>query len=405
MRVLIAPHGTRGNIQPLIALAIGLRAHGHRASFLVPDNFVAWVRSFGFPAEANGIDVAAYLTSPSTDLSSPRWQLNHFRTVIIPRQFDAFSRLTADVDVIVGAAVQLAAASAAEKFGVPYVNAAFCPCVVPSGSWPPPAVRTQTLPSAINRLLWTASAATAALALRGMINDGRSRLGLPRLLNPLSTIAHATTIVAADPDLAPMDEDVPDVVVATDAWVLHERAALATDVDRFLDAGPAPIFAGFGSMVAKRAPDLAGHIVAAARAVGRRLLLAGGWARLDRHVLDDEDVLTVDDVPHELVFPRVALVIHHGGAGTTTAAARAGVPQLPLPHVLDQFYWAHRIERLGLGPRALPVELVNADVLSARIDAALDLDTCDRAAAFAPVIAGRDGVPDAIAILEEVSSG
>jgi vancomycin aglycone glucosyltransferase len=212
-----------------------------------------------------------------------------------------------------------------------------------------------------------------------------------------------TTIVAADPDLAPIGDDVPDQVTATDAWVLRDRAGVDPRIAEFLSRGPAPVYAGFGSMVAARSPDLAADVVAAVRAVGRRLVIAGGWAELDRHVLPvDDDVLAIGSASHEAIFPHVALAIHHGGAGTTAAAARAGVPQLLVPHVLDQFYWARRIERLGLGPRAIPVELVNADVLSARIDAALDPHIGERAAAFAPVIAGRDGVAEAVEFLERV---
>jgi UDP:flavonoid glycosyltransferase YjiC (YdhE family) len=108
-------------------------------------------------------------------------------------------------------------------------------------------------------------------------------------------------------------------------------------------------------------------------------------------------------VPHEAVLPRVALAVHHGGAGTTTAAARAGVPQVILPHILDQYYWAHRVERLGLGPRSLPVELVTADVLTARIDLALnDARIRARAAALGPVIAARNGVVAAADHLERL---
>ncbi len=403
MRVLIAPHGTRGDVQPLLALAIGLRRRGHVASFLVPANFVEWVRSFGFPAESNGIDVEAHLTSPAANLNSMRWQMRHFRTVMVPALFDTFARLTLSVDIIIGAGVQVAAASAAEKWKVPYVNAAFCPCVVPSGAWPPPTVRTQSLPPPLNRFLWTAGAPIVGVALRGMINEGRRRLGLGPIFNPLAHMMRSTTIIAADPDLAPLSDDVPDQVVATDAWVLRERAAIDPRLARFLNADPPPIYAGFGSMVADRVPELAAHVVAAVRAVGRRLILAGGWAELDRHVLPiDDDVLAIGATPHDAILPHVALAIHHGGAGTTAAAARTGVPQLLIPHVLDQFFWAHRVEQLGLGPRAIPVELVNADVLSARIDDAFDPRIGDRAAAFAPVIAGRDGVPDAVDLLERV---
>jgi UDP:flavonoid glycosyltransferase YjiC (YdhE family) len=220
----------------------------------------------------------------------------------------------------------------------------------------------------------------------------------------MSDLFRERTILAADRDLGPLPDDAPESAVGTDSWVLDEPGTLDPRVDAFLCLDPAPIYIGFGSMVAPRAPTLASQTIAAVRALGRGAIVAGGWAALDRHVLDADDVLTVEGVPHHLVFPRVAAAIHHGGAGTTTAAARAGVPQVILPHILDQYYWAHRVEELGLGPRGLPVELVTADVLADRVSRAInDPRILGRTAALAPAIAGRNGVAAAVAHLEALA--
>jgi UDP:flavonoid glycosyltransferase YjiC (YdhE family) len=170
-----------------------------------------------------------------------------------------------------------------------------------------------------------------------------------------------------------------------------------------LNLTPSPIYVGFGSMVAAGAEDLIGQAIAAARAVGRGALISAGWAGLDRYVAQADDILTVGSIPHRAVFPRVAAIVHHGGAGTTTAAAAAGVPQVILPHLLDQFYWAHRIGRLGLGPRALPVSLITADILADRLDIALnDASIRKRAAALGPVVAARNGAHAAVDYLERL---
>jgi vancomycin aglycone glucosyltransferase len=404
MKVLLAPHGTRGDIQPLLALARGLRERGHEPVFLVPDDFVRWIRMDGFPCEPNGIDVGAIFRSPGADLTSFRWQMRHFREVMVPALFESFTRIDPAVDAIVGSGVQMAAASVAEKWGVAYVNAVFCPCVVPNDGSPPPAVKTQALPRFLNRFLWDWAAPFAGLALRGMVNAGRAGLGLPPLLNPLSHLARQPTLLAADPDLAPLGDDAPLTVTTTEAWVLADTSSdVEPRVARFLDLNPAAIFVGFGSMVMAHPRELADHVVAAARAVGRGVLIAGGWASLGSSVAWDYDVLTTGELPHDAVLPRVGAAVHHGGAGTTTAVARAGVPQVVLPHLFDQYYWASRIERLGLGPRPLPVDLVTADVLTERLDRALnDPEIRNRARAFGPVIASRNGVPAAIEYLEQL---
>ena len=387
-------------MQPLVALALALRARGHDVSFLVPDNFVAWVASYGFACDANGIDVEALLRS-GVDLSSARSQLHHFRTALLPKQFDWFARVTDPPDVVVGAGVQLAARSAAEKWDIAYATVVFCPCAVPSSIAPPPTVRVQTLPRWINRLLWDLGLPIAGVALRSVFNEGRARLGLAPVSNPLSLLADEPVVLAADTDLAPLGNDAPAHVVCTDAWQLEDWIDLDPQLDAFLQLEPRPIYVGFGSMVARHARDLAAASIAAARALGRPLLLAGGWAALDREIMNGDDVFAAEMVPHRAVLPRVAAAVHHGGAGTTTAAARAGVPQVILPHLLDQYYWAHRVAQLGLGPRGLSVELVNADVLTDRVAAALeDPRIGSRAAAFAPLVASRNGVDAAVHHLE-----
>jgi vancomycin aglycone glucosyltransferase len=402
MKVLLAPHGTRGDVQPLVALAFGLRARGHEPSFLAPDNFVAWIRSCGFPCEPNGVDVHAHLTSSGADLGSWRWQRHHFRRVMIPALFEAFARTRFDPDIIVGTGVQLAAPSAAEQREIPYATIAFCPCVVPNNLAPPATVRTQGYPRWINRLLWDVGTPLAAFALRGLLNDARARAGLGELDDVMSHLAGDATILAADPDLAPLGDDAPATAVTTDALVLDRAAAVDAKLDAFLDVGPPPIYVGFGSMVAKRADALASHAIDAARALGRGVVLSEGWASLGQCVEVAHDVLIVGSVPHRSLFPRIGAVVHHGGAGTTTAAAAAGAPQVVLPHVLDQFYWGHRVARLGLGPSPLPVDLVNADVLTERIDQALAEPIRGRAAAFAPVVASRNGVDDAVDHLQRL---
>ncbi len=403
MRVLFAPHGTRGDVQPMLALALALRTRGHTVSFVAPDNDVAWVASFGFDAVPDGIDVESLLRAEAAIFDSLRWQARHFADVLIPTLFETIAQAAPDADLIVGSGVQVAAASIAEARGVPYASAVFCPCVVPSGAAPPPTVRTQTLPAWLNRALWAAGRPFADLLLRRPINQQRARLGLAPDPTPLATALGELVIVAADRDLAPLADDVPEKVVGTDAWILDERGALDDRTRAFLAAGTPPVYVGFGSMIAARSRELATQALAAIRSVGARAIVVGGWAELDRHIADADDVLVIRSAPHASLLPHVAAVVHHAGAGTTTAAARAGRPQVPVPHILDQFYWARRIELLGIGPRALPVPLVTADILAERVDAALnDPRMASRAAALGAAITPRNGVESAAELLESL---
>ena len=402
MRVLLAPHGTRGDIQPMLALGVALHARGHVAAFSVPSGFLDWVRANGFEATSNGVDIEAEMQSPDAKLDSVRWMFGCLKEHTA-RMFEPVARASEGADVIVGAGAQLVTASIADWREVPHAIIAFCPCAMPTGAAPPPTVRTQTLPPWVNRLLWQVGAAAADVALRGTINRGRAALGLRSIDRPLTHISHSCVIISADCHLAPPGDEAPASVVSTDAMIFAERHTPDPRVDAFLNYDPAPIYIGFGSMVASRVPDLAVHAIAATRALGRRAIIAGGWAGLDRHVASADDLLTIAAMPHHAVFPHVAAIVHHGGAGTTTAAAAAGVPQVLLPHLLDQFYWAHRVERLGLGPRGLPVSLITADILADRLDAALnDAAIRKRAAALGPAVAARDGANDTVDHLERL---
>jgi vancomycin aglycone glucosyltransferase len=403
MRVLLAPHGTRGDVQPMLALALALRARGHSAWFVLPLDFVDWIRASGFDAVSNGVAMEAMMYAPAAALESRRWQFRHLKEHAA-RMFSPIADASDGADLIVGAGAQIVTASVAEWRDVPHANIAFCPCAVPGGDAPPPVLRTQAFPAWFNRALWQIGGAAADFGLRGTINRGRAALELQPTSSPLQDLAASCVIVAADRDLAPLGDDVLPTVVGTDAWVLEQPQELDQQVDAFLADGAPPIYVGFGSMASSHARMLAEHAVDSARAVGRRLILAGGWAHLDRFAPPhDDDVIAVPSVSHGAVLPRVALAVHHGGAGTTTAVARAGVPQVIVPHVLDQFYWARRIVRLGLGPASLPVELVTADVLTERIDSALnDVRIRDRAAALGSVIGPRNGVGAAVDRLERL---
>jgi vancomycin aglycone glucosyltransferase len=400
MRILLATHGTRGDVQPIVALGVALKARGHIVQIVAPANFVTWVRSFGLEAQSDGIDVEALLRSSGTGLQSLRWQLRYL-TSNTPLFFEPVARVSEGCELIVGAGLQFAAASVAQWRNVPYAHAVFCPCATPNSATPPPNVRTQTLPRWINRLLWRAGGPLADLALGGPINRGRAILGLDALDNPIRQILDGRTILAADRDLAPPSADAPKSAVSTDAWLLDEPGTLDARVEAFLQEGPAPIYIGFGSMVAPRAAELVEQAIAAVRAAGQRAVIAGGWAALETHVKDADDVITVDNVPHSLIFPKVAAAVHHGGAGTTTAAARAGIPQILLPHILDQYYWAHRVRVLGLGPPALPVERVTVEVLSNRISRAVnDPLIRERVNKLGPAVAARNGLTAAVEEIE-----
>jgi vancomycin aglycone glucosyltransferase len=154
--------------------------------------------------------------------------------------------------------------------------------------------------------------------------------------------------LAADPVLWPFEDALGFDVVRTGAWIMPDDRPLPADLVEFLEAGEPPVYVGFGSMQMVGAPDAAAVAVEAIRAHGRRALVSRGWA--DLTLIDEkDDCFAVGEANHRELFRRVAAVVHHGGAGTTTTAALAGAPQVIVPQIVDQPYWAQRVTELGIG--------------------------------------------------------
>lgn len=202
--------------------------------------------------------------------------------------------------------------------------------------------------------------------------------------------------LATDPILDPWQET-PDLdVVQTGAWILPDVRPLPAELVAFLDAGTPPVYVSFGSMPMRTATDAAQVAIEAIRAQGRRALVARGWA--DLALIDDrDDCFVVGEVNHQQLFSRMAAVIHHGGAGTTNTAYRAGVPQVVVPQGGDQAYWASRVDELGIGA-AHQGPTPTVESLGACLETALSAETRARASKLATEARGN-GTARAVQVL------
>lgn len=351
MKALLSTIGSRGDVQPLVALAVELRGLGHDVSLCVPPDFRAWIAGMGFDVTPIGPELRAMRTlAPGAALPTPE----QIRTMIegtVAAQFDTIAQAARGCDVLVGAtALQVAAPSVAASLGMPYVFVAYCPAVLPSSNHAPPVLTMRGDPVAPAMAdysdMWAREAERWNATWREPLNARRASLGLGAIDDVQRYVHTSTPWLAADPMLAPWPEASDDTVFQSGAWILDDTRALSPEVERFLDDGDAPIYFGFGST---RVPqDITLTMVATARALGRRAIVSRGWA--DLSVVDSaSDCLAIDDTNLQALFPRVAAVVHHGGAGTTTAAARAGAPQVVVAQHYDQHYWAQRVDALGIG--------------------------------------------------------
>jgi vancomycin aglycone glucosyltransferase len=373
MRVLLSTIGSRGDVQPMVALALHLRELGHDASVCAPPGYDELLDGFGMAYFPVGHDLRL----------GPR-KVSGGAAGTVAAQFAALRRAAADCDVIVGcAAMQIAGPSIAQMFKIPYVYAAYAPVALPSTRHSPPLVLGRPRPEgADNRSMWDMDAHWWNHIWREGLNAERAAIGLDPVNDVRSYVITEHPLLAADPTLAPWPSPSELNVVQTGAWLMPDRRPLSAELEAFLDAGMPPILFGFGSMRAPRAP--ASTLIAAARALGYRAIVLRGWAGLAPSD-DSADWLSVGETNLQALLPRVAAIVHHGGSGTTTQAMRAGIPQVVVPHEFDQPYYAERVTALGIGSPHAASE-PTAESLAEALDRILTPPVATRAQTLATAV-------------------
>jgi vancomycin aglycone glucosyltransferase len=400
MRVCLSTFGSRGDVQPLVALAVQLQALGAEAVVCAPHD-----AEFAALMARHGVTLAPAFSTVREwvkDRLNKPVDIARAAAEVIAAQWDAITAAAEGCDLLVATGVfssTAAARSVAEKLGTRYVYAAYCPFFLPSPFHRPIEYRGRPHPpgETDNRVLWERDAESMEALFGAPFRAQRAAHGLPDVRSIRDHVYTERPLLAADPVLAPWRRPAALDVVQTGAWILPDARPLPAELVAFLEAGAPPVYVGFGSMPLYALKDIARTTIAAIRAQGRRVLLHRGWAELVL-IDDDSDCFAVDEVNQQALFPRVAAVIHHGGAGTTTTAARAGAPHVIVPQIGDQPWWAERVAELGLG--AAHASAVSVESLVAALDVALAPQTRARAAVMARMIR-TDGAAVAAKLLLE----
>lgn len=422
MRVtLLSIGGSRSDVQPLIALGAGLQATGDCVSFATHEQFEPAIRRAGLGFVRVTGDPAASLRARFDRAESQRSkQLDRFGRAFIRSARPVFGAVMRDCwnaarecDLIIadlpasGLAVHFV-----EKRWVPLVRTHFAP-VSPTryhrASFHPDA---HNLGGPLNLLTHRIARQVAWLLFRELMNRHRRQiLDLAPLgwREPFGRIDSQVwpMLYSFSPTLFPPPPDWDRGIHVTGYWYLdqlHDWQPPRALVD-FLDSGSPPVYVGFGSLPSPNPEKTTRDVVAALRRAGQRGILYPGGGGLARPPASD-DILVVDDTPHEWLFPRMAAVVHHGGAGTTAAALRAGVPSVVVPIFADQPLWGSRVHALGIGPRPIPRQQLTAERLAAAIAvAAGDPAIRARAASVADTVRTEDGVARAVEISRDYVGG
>jgi vancomycin aglycone glucosyltransferase len=405
MRVVLSTYDSRGGVEPLVGLAVRLRELGAQVRVCAPpdEEFAALLAEVGVPLVPIGRPVRALVTgaTPPSAAGVPRRAAE-----LMAAQFDTVAAAAEGCDALVATGILPAAAgvrSVAEKLGIRYVYASYQPVTLPSPHHPPHPRPGRPLPPEVtdNRVLWELDAQSVNALFGAAINTHRASIGLPPVDNVRDHVFTDQPWLAADPTLGPWQEPADLDVVQTGAWILPDERPLPAELVAFLDAGAPPVYVGFGSMPMRAQKDIARVAIEAIRAQGRRALVGRGWA--DLALTDDrDDCFAVGEVNHQALFGRVAAVVHHGGAGTTTTATRAGAPQVVVPQIVDQPYWARRVADLGIGA-AHDGPTPTTESLSAALRTTLTPQTRARATTVAGTIRTDGATVAATLLLDAIS--
>jgi vancomycin aglycone glucosyltransferase len=403
VRLLLSTYGGRGDVEPLLGLASRLRELGAEVRVCAPPDFADRLAGVGVPMVSVWVSASELTKSPPPASAMPARAAE-----LIADQFDVVTPAAEGCDVMVVTGMMPAAAGAlsvAEKLGIPSVSVTFQQLTLPSPHHPPLAYRGRAFPPEVtdNRALWDLDARSIDALFGGALNTNRAANGLPPVHHVRDYVLGDRPWLATDPILDPWLEPSDLDVVQTGVWITPDERPLPADLAAFLAAGEPPVYVGFGSMPMRAQretaqPDIARVAIEAVRARGRRVIVLRGWAEL-APIDDREDCFVVGEVNQQALFQRVAAVVHHGGAGTTATAALAGVPQVVVPQMTDQPYWAGRVAELGIGT-AHDGPTPTTESLSAALRAALTSETRARAAAVAAAIR-TDGTTVAAQLLAD----
>ena len=414
--ILLLTLGSRGDVQPFVALGAALTARGHSVTLSTGKGFESLIEAHGLTAAPLSFDPQAAMEQSEIKaaMESPRGWLKAFRASqeVMQRQLDETWSIAqaARPQVIVYHPKAILAPYAARALGAVALPAFLQPAYVATGGFPNPLLPLPDLGPFGNRLSGRAMVAAMRLAYRMLLRkwfarhpEETARPGLDVLAGydpqgkPVPRLhAHSRHIVPKPPDWGPEEH-------VTGYWLLPEKSAWEPPADlvQFLEAGPPPVYIGFGSMPKRQGDNAVSAILAALARTKTRAILAKGWGAL-AEAAASEQIHIVDSLPHEWLLPRCRAVVHHGGAGTTHAGLRWGRPTLICPLFGDQPFWGRQVARLGAGPVPLPLKRLTEDRFAAALQELLSAQVRHKAQVLGERIAeerGAEAAADLIAPL------
>ncbi len=421
MKILIATYGSRGDVQPYVALGKGLQHAGHHVTIGTSKRFSSFIEKhglkYGYMSDGLLSIIDTYQgrhmlenTTSIFDMVKQNIklakQLKPLQVAQIRETWEMAKTIKPDFILFnpnVGVAPHIS-----EKLGIGCMLATPVPAFVPTTERPFIMLPHLNLGGWYNRLSYKIINLLSEQFLGKYIEDFRSDIGLARLkkIDFLKTAEGMDIPVlhALSEAVVPRPSDWPLSVYITGYWFLDYENSWRPpqDLQTFVEAGPPPIYVGFGSMAGRYPQRLASTVIEALQIANLRGIIATGWGGLTPETLP-ESIFKIESVPHDWLFPRVSAVVHHGGAGTTAAGLRAGKPSVIIPFFGDQPFWGRHLHVLGVGVKPISQKKLTAQKLAAAIKHVVSNPVMKRKAKdIGKKIREEDGIGKAVTVIEKV---
>jgi UDP:flavonoid glycosyltransferase YjiC (YdhE family) len=413
MKLTFLATGSRGDVQPFLALAYGALQAGHEVRFVTNAVFAEWAHSYGLtvnpvdwePSEGIRVQLALYGLRGRSWLTGIRRIAETSRRIYQVAQGGSLAACQGS-ERLVYSFLSPWGASIAEKLRIPAICGTLHP-LTPTHQFPTPLV-AGNFGGPINDASHKIAVGLMWLLLASPINHFRREIGLlpirsPRPFFEMICPRQAPLLCNLSPSVIARPPDWPANIHMHGYWFLPASTSWqppAALMD-FIQRGSPPVYIGFGSMIVRDPEKTAAIVLQALQLAGLRGLMAAGWGGL-AGVEPSDNVFWLHEAPHDWLFPQMAAVVHHGGAGTTATGLKAGVPAVVVPFMQDQPFWGTHLHRLGVSPAPLPRKQLTAETLADRLhQAAHDMRIHEHSRQLAGKIAAEQGILKTIQIIEE----